>query len=161
MRKIKVVPLIMLAMVLMFNLGCEPEEPYPPPNIDHNFGETMDARDNQIYKTIEIGIQTWKAENLNYIPDTGNIWCYDDDSNNCDTYGRLYDWDSAMNDVCPSGWHLPGDDEWATLITCLDPSSDPAAFIQSTIAGGKMKSTATVEAGTGLWYDPTEGATNC
>jgi len=39
------------------------------------------------------------AENLNY--DTTGSKC-----NDCATYGRLYDWETAMK-ACPSGWHIP------------------------------------------------------
>lgn len=64
------------------------------------------------YNTVLIGNQCWMKENLNYQP--GNSWCYDNNYSNCNTYGRLYDWKTALN-VCPTGWHLPGDDEWKIL----------------------------------------------
>src|SRR5690606_12297955 len=60
----------------------------------------------------------------------------------------LYDWETAC-DVCPDGWHLPTDAEWTELTDYLGEN-----------AGGKLKATGTIEAGTGLWYDPNTGATN-
>ena len=51
----------------------------------------------------------------------------------------------------PLTWHIPSDAEWTFLINFLGGES---------VAGGKMKSTGTIEAGTGLWYSPNTGATN-
>jgi len=79
----------------------------------------------QVYNTVLISNQCWLAENLNY--EAGNSWCYDNDPSNCNTYGRLYDWETALG-VCPDGWHLPGDDEWKILEGTVDsqyPVGDP------------------------------------
>jgi uncharacterized protein (TIGR02145 family) len=102
-----------------------------------------DSRDGQVYPTVQIGSQCWLQKNMNY--STGNSWCYDNDSSNCNTYGRLYDWQTALG-ACPSGWHLPSDAEWTALTDFLGGES---------IAGGKMK-----EAGTAHWESPNTGATN-
>ncbi len=100
-----------------------------------------DPRDGQTYAVVQIGNQCWFAENLNYA--TGNSWCYDNNISNCNTYGRLYDWQTALN-ACPSGWHLPTDAEWQVLVDHLGGDA---------VAGGAMKST------TG-WNAPNTGATN-
>jgi len=92
-----------------------------------NYGTVTDSRDSKTYKWVRIGSQVWMAENLNY--STGNSRCYDNSSSNCNTYGRLYDWNTAKN-ACPSGWHLPSDAEWTTLTN----------FVGSD-AGKKLKST--------------------
>jgi len=76
-----------------------------------------DSRDNRQYKTVKIGTQLWMAENLNFNSYEGS-YCLDDDPDNCQTYGRLYDWISATT-ACPDGWHLPNNDDWDLLIDFL------------------------------------------
>lgn len=65
-----------------------------------------DSRDNKVYKYVSIGSQIWMAENLNFNPGSGASFCYaegisgvsqDSIAKNCQTYGRLYDWRTAMN----------------------------------------------------------------
>jgi len=82
--------------------------------------------------------------------------CYGDNSggdsqNRCGTYGRLYNWVTAMGfessctstscssqiqskhkGICPSGWHIPSDADWTTLVNFAGGSST---------AGRKLKST--------------------
>ncbi len=113
-----------------------------------DFGSFTDTRDGKVYKTVVIGNQEWMAENLAYAPSSGNYWAYDNDDANVEVYGYLYDWQTAIN-VCPTGWHLPSDEEWSELTFNLGEK-----------AGGKLKATGTIEAGTGIWYDPNTGATN-
>ena len=130
----------------------------------------LDTRDNQTYNTVQIGTQCWMAENLNIgtmIPGSTEMtnnsiiekYCYENNPANCNTYGGLYQWDEVMQynttpeiqGICPTGWHLPTDAEWTILTTFLGGEG---------VAGGKMKTTGTIEAGTGLWYAPNTGATN-
>jgi uncharacterized protein (TIGR02145 family) len=107
-------------------------------------GAFTDPRDGKVYKTIKIGTQTWMAENLQY-KTSGGIWEYDLDDSIAKIYGRLYNWNTAKS-VCPTGWHLPGDDEWTTLINYLGGDK---------VASGKLK-----EAGTAHWKAPNTNATN-
>lgn len=72
-----------------------------------------DNRDGKTYLTIKIGEQTWFAENLSYKTAEG-CWTYNDNENNVETYGRLYNWETARQ-ACPEGWHLPTDNEWKEL----------------------------------------------
>lgn len=64
------------------------------------------------------------AENLNYNPGSGS-WVYDDDPSLASTYGRLYNWKTAC-EACPSGWHLPGDEEWKQLEITIGMSQSDA-----------------------------------
>ena len=124
-----------------------------------------DPRDEQTYTTVQIGNQCWMAENLNIgemINGNSNMtnnsviekYCYDNDPSNCEIYGGLYQWNEMMEysttpgvqGICPSGWHLPTNDEWIILTDFLGGES---------VAGGKMK-----EAGTAHWAPPNTGATN-
>jgi uncharacterized protein (TIGR02145 family) len=131
--------------------------------------------DGNIYNTVIIGSKCLIKENLNigsmintYQPQMNNSiiekYCYNDNPNNCNIYGGFYQWDemmqycsssnfssSSIQGICPTHWHIPSKDEWNVIIDSLGGT---------TIAGGKMKSTGTIENNNGLWYDPNSGATN-
>ncbi|HEX2937233.1 MAG TPA: FISUMP domain-containing protein, partial [Bacteroidales bacterium] len=131
-----------------------------------SYGSLADI-DGNTYKVITIGTQTWMAENLqttkfndgtpiSSVTD-GKTWAglstpaYSWYDNNEQVYkkmfGALYNW-YAVNTgkLCPAGWHVSTNTEWATLITYLGGS---------TVAGGKLK-----EAGTSHWDAPNTNATN-
>jgi uncharacterized protein (TIGR02145 family) len=114
------------------------------PNI--TYGSFTDSRDGRNYRTVIIGEQTWMAENLNFNA-SGSV-CYANNTRNCATYGRLYNWAQAMDltsscntrtcagqvqsqhrGICPVGWRVPSDADWTALVN----------FVGSN-AGTKLKS---------------------
>jgi uncharacterized protein (TIGR02145 family) len=134
-------------------------------NPDLTYGTVTDI-DGNVYKTILIGTQTWMAENLKTTkyangdligtttPDTLDIsgesapkyqWAYDGNESIVALYGRLYTWYAITDtrNVCPTGWHVPSNEEWDTL-----------GYLVGWDAG-KLK-----ETGTFHWQSPNDGATN-
>jgi uncharacterized protein (TIGR02145 family) len=124
-----------LGLALAFTLSCSGGDP------DDNSGGNGDGsggggKGNDIanYRTVVIGTQRWMAENLDY--NVNGSKCY---NNNCDKYGRLYDWATAMalpgcgygtscasqiqakhRGICPENWHIPSKAEWDALATYIE-----------------------------------------
>ena len=130
----------------------------------------------QSYNTVQIGTQCWMAENLNIgsmVNGSSNQmnnstiekYCYSDNTSNCDTYGGLYQWNEMMQyvstegtqGICPTGWHLPTDDDWKTMEMYLgmNQAQADAEGWRGTDEGGKLK-----ETGITHWISPNTGATN-
>ena len=89
----------------------------------------VDLRDNQVYKTVKIGTQTWMAENLNYSVEKSSCNLVI-----CTESGRYYTWDAAVN-ACPDGWHLPTRAEWKTLISFAGGNSVAGKMLRGKASG--------------------------
>lgn len=97
---------------------------------------TITDIDGNTYNTVQIGSQCWMADNLktttyhNGVPipkiSNDNDWsnlttgAYVWYGNNIDwkgLYGALYNWYATIdaNELCPTGWHVPTNDEWTQL----------------------------------------------
>jgi uncharacterized protein (TIGR02145 family) len=134
------------------------------PNL--TYGSVLDI-DGNTYKTIQIGTQTWMAENLKttkyddgasiaLVTDysgwanlTSPAYCWHSNNENANknTYGALYNWYTVnMGNLCPTDWHVPSIAEWNILTDYLGGLSD---------AGGKMK-----EIGNYHWLNENQGASN-
>lgn len=127
-----------------------------------NTNPTVTDIDSNIYHTLKIGSQVWMRENLkttrysngDLIGTTTDIsgestskyqWPCNNDENYVATYGRYYTWYAVtdIRNVCPTGWHVPSDDEWRVLTNYLGGE---------VVAGGKLK-----ESGTSHWLSPNLG----
>lgn len=130
------------------------------------YGSVSDFEGNA-YKTVQIGSQTWMAENLKSIKlsdgtaielvKDNSTWAnlttpayctYGNDSVTAkDRFGLLYNWYTVnTKKLCPTGWHVPTNNDWIALATFLGTDS---------LAGGKLK-----EASTYNWFSPNLYATN-
>jgi uncharacterized protein (TIGR02145 family) len=130
---------------------------------------------NQIWATKNLDVTTYSdGTPIPQVTDptawanlTTGAWCYyDNNPANGAVYGKLYNWyavagiydaASAANPalrkkLAPTGWHVPTDAEWSTLINCLDPNANGGDNLINNVAGDKMKATT-------LWT-PYSGITN-
>jgi uncharacterized protein (TIGR02145 family) len=90
------------------------------------YDSIIDPRDEQQYKTIDIGGQIWFAENLNYYYKFGlHSFRQNVASEYEKRYGLLYDGDIAPM-ICPPGWKLPSDSAWAFLEMSLGLNPEEA-----------------------------------
>jgi len=128
--------------------------------------QTVKDADGNIYVAITIGKQVWMGENLKTtkfndgkpiplvtddekwlsLKTPAHCW-YNNDPKNKDISGALYNWYTVRTGkLCPQGWHVPAEKEWADLAAFLgDPNT----------AGDKLK-----EAGTIHWKNYLSKATN-
>ncbi len=147
-------------------------------NTNLTYGSLSDIDGNH-YATIQIGSKVWMAENLKVtrfsngdtIPQVAGqmdwqnnftpAWSYLNNNVLYDSlkdYGYLYNFFTVEDsrNVCPTGWHVPSDQEWTDLVASIDPwYSATAIGSQSGSAGGKLKSTTT-----DYWTAPNTNATN-
>jgi uncharacterized protein (TIGR02145 family) len=78
----------------------------------------MDSKQKAEFPTVKIGDQTWSAKNIS-IPVNGSV-CYEDNPENCNTFGPLYTYEQALEvaEKFP-GWRLPTKADIDTMIAFL------------------------------------------
>lgn len=103
---------------------------------DVAYDTLVDVRNGRKYRTVMVGNARWMAENLSFRRDSSFCPAVTD---SCSKYGRWYRWAAAadttpafdatslasttlLKGVCPSGWHLPSEAEWRTLVELLGTS---------------------------------------
>lgn len=155
-------PMIM-TLVLVFSSSCKKDAP------DISYGSITDQSGNT-YKTVEIGTQTWMAENLKTTKfnDNGSIpnvtvntawknlttpgycWYDNDEAVNKPKYGALYNWYAVKSGkLCPAGWHVPSDAEFKVMEIYLGMTQAEADALlwRGTDQGTQLKSETGWEAG--------------
>jgi len=136
---------------------------------------TVTDVDGNVYNVIDINYQCWTQENLKVehyvngdpiptglvdsawlnaaIASTGAFFVFNNMPGNKAILGLLYNHFAVKDSrgLCPAGWSAGMDPEWSDL------RDYPGGFNE---AGGRLKATGTLSAGTGYWQDPNFGATN-
>jgi uncharacterized protein (TIGR02145 family) len=122
--------------------------------------EIIDPRDGEKYKMISIGNQCWMRENLRYgnliksdeFPEINGIvekYAYMNDFENLKTSGALYTWielfdvpfSNLKSDLCPEGFHVPTDQEFAVLEIGLGMPAGDSSLVgwRGNEIGNKLK----------------------
>ena len=159
--------LVIVTMTLIAFAGCKKDDENSVKDIDGN-----------VYSTIVIGGNTWMAENLRttkfrdgsgialvtdnteWAGQNTAAYCWPENNQaNKVTYGAFYNGYAVFDTrgLCPTGWHIPSDQDWINLELELGLPQAQAYLDairgEDENVGGKMKATVN-------WDDPNLGANN-
>jgi len=146
---LKITQAVGIAVIMTFTLSCSSDDDDGDGGGDGGLGPCTEGVAN-------IGNLVWQKCNLNVVP-TGankaatNSACYDNKDSNCDVYGRLYDWATAMalpdscnssicsdqidakhRGLCPQGWHIANNNDWNALVSAVGGSSTAGRKLRAT-----------------------------
>lgn len=80
-------------------------------------GVVSDPRDGRRYAVVDVGGRNWLGRNLAF--GVQPSWCFGGADEECESGGRLYPWESAMQ-ACLPGWRLSTEQDWIALERALD-----------------------------------------
>ena len=137
-------------------------------NPDLNYGEFVDPRDGQTYGYLQIGNYTWMAENMKVdLTDFFSYKCISalltcryptrEDSIAYYEHGLAYS-DSLLDQVCPSGWHVPSKAEWEDLFSVDSNAGSYLATDGNWPAGDGLFNKNEITNSTGFTAIATDGA---
>jgi hypothetical protein len=112
-----------------------------------NFAQLTDVRDGQTYRTISVGDRIWMAQDLRYKTSGSRPFT---DANRPNVKiptdaGLEYPTADIEYNICPEGWRLPTQTEFANLLTDLSPTASYGSDIPiiSAHGDGGIRKTAT------------------
>jgi uncharacterized protein (TIGR02145 family) len=118
--------MVFMILILIAAVSCEKQ----------NEDKTISDIEGNVYQTVKIGNQLWMAENLRTsrfndstaiqkvedcvwwesLKNPGFCWYDNNPEINMNIYGALYNWYTVNSGkLCPSGWHVPTDNDWKIL----------------------------------------------
>lgn len=118
--------IILFCALFILNNSCKKDDENP----------IVKDIDGNVYHTVKLGTQIWMVENLKTtklndgtpiklvtdplkwknLTTPGYCWYNNDEVTNKPKNGALYNWYTVeTGKLCPTGWHVPSDDEWKEL----------------------------------------------
>lgn len=154
MRNPKAIPVVLFTLflaLLVIQVSCKKDDKEENTNQDPAIPDgpcpgTITDIDGNTYNTVQIGTLCWMKENLKTttyrngtpIPNVtdDNAWSnlttgayawYDNDISWKNLYGALYIYYATVdtNGLCPTGWHVPTNDEWTALTDFIGGTGSP------------------------------------
>jgi uncharacterized protein (TIGR02145 family) len=165
---------IVLIVTILLAISCSNEN-----SESSSSDESTVTINNKVWSKYNLDVTTYSdgtpipqvTSQSEWINLTTGAWCYyNNDPANGEIYGKLYNYyavegkhdndpNTPYKQLAPNGWHIPSNDEWRELVNHLDTNANGGSNYYNQ-SGSKMKTTGTIESGTGLWITPNLGANN-